>query len=917
MPFRFNLTALLLLACTAAGLPAPCMAQDANPTQSALQSQAFWIDRSTILIPAAQAVAEGTYKIYSDPAAHIGASKTSLTGKYSVALHAGGTLSEGQVKRFPQLAHGYTVLTLPAGMTETVEHLLLKGQMAVSVQKPNGSLAYFTGIQTAGVLDDLYAYPGRLGVVVRKAAGQDDAWDDFPDDAKGTLKVKVWAPTAQSLAVQLFDSAGQQTPAQVVPMHEHAGVWVAVLDERWKGKYYLLDEKVYAPIKLGIVENVVTDPYSIDIALNGSKSRLLDMDAESTKPAGWDQSQSPTLERPNDLSIYELHVRDFSVADETVPAAHRGMYLAFTDRDSDGMKHLAALSQAGLKAVHLLPTFHFSAVDEDKRTWKTTGDLSRYPPDGGQQQAAVTAIKQVDAYNWGYSPLHYLTPEGAYAVNPEDRVREYRAMVMALHSAGLRVIQDVVFNHTAGFGQEPNSVLDKVVPSYYNRLDADGNLLHATCCADTATEHVMMGKLQQDAIIWNAKHYKIDGFRFDLMGFTFIDNLKQLRAALDGLTMAKDGVDGSRIYVYGEGWDFGEMMHNALGLSATQLNLFGTGVGSFNDRLRDGVRGGTVTGDLHPQGFATGLLTDSSRYTGSNASQADQRKTLLHQQDLIRIGLTGNLRDYQLTNAAGSSVTGGQLDYNGHPAGYTANPQESINYVSAHDNQILFDAIQVKAAPGEDAAMRARRQVFAMSIVALAQGIPFFVAGDDLLRSKDMDGDSFDSGDWFNKIDWTGRQNNWGIGLSIPTSGEDAWMTERPLLAKASLRPGAAEIRFASSAFQELLRIRYSSGLFRMATLAEVQAHLHFVPTDHPGVLAMELEAEDAVYGPYRRILVVFNATMGRETVIAPGLKGQPLELHPVQAHSADPQMLTSTFDATLGSASVPALTAAVFVSTR
>ena len=880
--------------------------------------QAFWIDRSTVLIPSAHLEPKGTYKLITDPQARLAITESGVAGGHSVELACCGTLTPEQLSRFPQQGAGYAVLKLPADFPVAAEQEFLRGQLAVSVRRADGSLLYATGVQDAGVLDDLFAYQGKLGVVIRSSSAEPGDWSDFDDDANGSLKVKVWAPTAQSMSLRLYLKPDQPAPSQVVPMHQHGGVWVAVLDPVWIGRYYLLDEKVYAPSKRAIVENIVTDPYSIDLALNGSMSRLTDMDARANQPKGWNVDRSPALERFNDLSIYELHVRDFSIADSTVPASHRGMYLAFTDDQSDGMKHLHALAEAGLKAVHLLPTFHFNSVNEDKSTWKTAGDLSRYAPDGQEQQAAVAATLNSDAYNWGYDPVHYLAPEGAYAVDPDRRVTEYRGMVMALHHAGLRVIQDVVFNHTSGFGQVESSVLDKVVPNYYNRLDANGNLLISTCCANTASEHLMMGKLQQDAIVWNAVQYKIDGFRFDLMGFTFVKNLREIRQALDKLTIAKDGVDGAKIYLYGEGWEFGEVANSALGANGSQLNLYGQGIGTFNDRIRDGVRGGSAFDDPQLQGFATGQFTAPSKFTSQHASQSEQRTALLHGADWIRAGLAGNLRDFRFTDASGAKVSGAQVDYNGKPTGYAASPVETINYVSAHDNQCLFDAIQLKSPEGDTAAARARRQALAMSLVALGQGIPFFMAGDDLLRSKDMDADSFNSGDWFNKIDWTGRGNNWGIGLPLASVNRKQWPIEQPLLQNAALKPGAAEIESTFQAFRELLEIRQSSPLFRLATLDEIQGHLHFLntgPAQIPGVIVMDLDAQGAHDGPWQHILVVFNATSARQTFTAPELKGVRLQLHPVQAHSADQTVRTSSADPDAGSVTVPALTAAVFVS--
>ena len=888
---------------------------------SFLKLQAFWIDRTAVLIQNAYLKTGGRYFLASDPAANLQLTSNGVTGGTDVELAAGGTLTDEEKARFPQLASGYAVLQLPATLKPKDYQALVQGQLAVFVESSDGTLTYATGVQDAGVLDDLYAYAGKLGVIVRRWTwnGYED-WKDFEDDNAGAVKVKVWAPTAQSMNLELFKTAGDIAPAKTVAMHEHAGVWVATLDESWIGRYYLLDEKVYAPSTRGIVENLVTDPYSIDLALNGTKSRLTDIDAEANTPEGWDEDRAPALARVNDLSIYELHVRDFSVGDATVPLEHRGTYLAFTDARSNGMNHLQQLAGAGLKAVHLLPTFHFNSINEDKSTWKTTPDLSGYPPDGQQQQAAVAAVQSADAYNWGYDPDHYLAPEGGYAVNPDKRVKEYRQMVMGLHRAGLRVIQDVVFNHTSGFGEATNSILDEVVPDYYNRLDMDGNLETGSCCADTATEHLMMGKLQQDAILWNAKMYKIDGFRFDIMSFTFVKNLQQIQQALSQLSLPKDGVDGSKIYIYGEGFTFGETANNALGVNATQLNLYGNGIGTFNDRIRDGVRGGGPFDDERVQGFATGLFTDPSSYTSQSTALTDQKTTLLHRSDWIRVGLTGNLRDYSFVDYTGAVVTGGQVDYQGQPTGYTASPVEAVNYVSVHDNQDLFDAVQLKSSESDTIATRARRHMLAMSVTTLGQGVPFFQAGDDLLRSKDMDQNSYDSGDWFNKIDWTGLGNNWGIGLPIASQNSAQWPIEQPLLANTALKPLPAQIAGTTEAFQEFLRIRESSGLFRMATFGEVQRNLHFLNTGTsqvPGLIVMEMDSNGGQYGRFDHVLVVFNATNTSQSFTSKALAGIKFRLHPIQRNSVDLIVQTATFDTQSGTAVVPELTTAVFVSSE
>jgi pullulanase len=865
--------------------------------------EVYWLDRTRLAIKPQYAQSGATYALVTSLSGGLNLSSAGVTGGTQIPLTAGGSLTQDELMRYPQLA-GYAVLQVASSVDLDTIKQALKGQIALSVVGQNGMLLYAAGIQAGGVLDDLYYYPGKLGVVFNAAS--------YP------VQIKVWAPTAQSVSLLLFDQGTDTVPSATIPMQETNGVWVANGTSDWKGKYYLYSVNVWVPIDAALDTNVTTDPYSVDIALNGTKSRITDLDSEETKPHGWDDLASPPLPSFSDMSLYELHIRDFSVNDLTVPQAHRGTYEAFDDQNSNGMRHLRELAGSGLKAVHILPSFHFASVNEDKSTWKTTGDLSQYPPDSQQQQAAVAAIQGSDAYNWGYDPVHYMTPQGSYAMVPDNRVREYRTMVMGLHKAGLRVVQDVVFNHTSAYGEGPNSNLDEVVPGYYHRLDASGNLETGSCCPDTASEHRMMEKLMIDTLVLNAREYKIDGFRFDIMSFHFLYNMAHIQAALQALTPEKDGVDGSKIYLYGEGWNFGDTFNNQIGPHAGQLDLYGYGIGTFNDRIRDGIRGGSPFSDERVQGFATGLLTDPSDYTNMNTPPASQRSQLLQYADWIRVGLAGNLRNFSFINGAGVTVTGKQVDYNGQPAGYTATPIESINYCSVHDNQDLFDAVQLKSSFSDSIATRARRQVLAMSLAALGQGIPFFQAGDDMLRSKDMDQNSYDSGDWFNKIDWSGKTANWGIGLPLASQNGGQWPIMIPLLSNPAYTPQPENIAYSRAAFLELMQIRYSSQLFRMPTFAEVQQNLTFLntgPSQIPGVIAMKLDANGEHYGPYKHILVIFNATNQQLTFTDGSLQGLHLHLHPVQRNSNDALTRQSTFDSKEGVATVAALTTAVFVS--
>jgi pullulanase len=878
------------------------------------KEQAYWLDSTHVLVKPQYLQSGNTYALIYSPSGGLQVTDTGVSGGTSIPLAPGGTLTQTELTRYPQLA-GYAVLTVQSTLPRSTLLTALQGQLAVAVTGSDGKLVYATGVQPAGAIDDLEYYPGTLGVLFHHSGVQ---WSDWPDDEDYPVKLKLWAPTAQNVSLLLFEHEGDTAPLKTLPMHAHNGVWVADGDSSWRDMYYLYGVQVYVPTDHAVDTNVTSDPYSIDIAINGTKSRITDLDSNETKPPAWDFQSSPPLGSLNDLSIYELHIRDFSIGDPTVPVGDRGTYDAFADFNSNGMRHLRTLANSGLKAIHILPSFHIASINEDKSTWQTTGDLSGFPPDGEQQQAAVTAIQSADGYNWGYDPVHFMTPQGSYAINPDNRVREYRTMIQGLHRTRLRVIQDVVFNHTSAAGEATNSNLDEVVPNYYHRLDSDGNLLTGSCCPDTASEHRMMEKLMIDTLVLNAREYKIDGFRFDIMSFHFLYNMQDILAALQALTPLRDGVDGSKIYIYGEGFNFGDTVSNAIGPNADQVNLYGFGIGTFNDRIRDGIRGGSPFTDERVQGFATGLATDSSDFTNQSSAQTDQLNTLLHNADWIRVGLTGNLRDYLLTDMTGTTVKGSQIDYNGQPTGYTATPVEAVNYCSVHDNQDLFDAVQLKASAADSSATRARRQVLAMGLVALGQGVPFFLAGDDLLRSKDMDQNSYDSGDWFNKIDWSGTGDNWGIGLPIASQNQGQWPLMQPLLANASLKPTPGELNYTTSAFQDLLNIRYSSGLFRMKTFAEVQQNLTFLNSGQnqtPGVIAMLLRANGGNYGPYRKILVVFNGTTASTSISNPSLEGAHFQLHPVQRGSTDAATRQSTFQPSSGTATVPALTIAVFVS--
>ncbi|MCP5099196.1 MAG: DUF3372 domain-containing protein, partial [Chloroflexi bacterium] len=401
-----------------------------------------------------------------------------------------------------------------------------------------------------------------------------------------TPSLHLWAPTAKLVRLHLFSDATieDRDLTQIMRVDPDTGVWSLTGEPDWNGKYFLYEVQVYVPSEGGVQTNMVTDPYSVSLSQNSGRSQIVNLADPALMPDGWDSVEKPALDTPEDIVVYELHVRDFSVNDASVPAEFQGTYKAFTVDGSNGMNHLTALSDAGLTHLHLLPTFDIATIDEDKANWNgpTFDDLAEFGADAEDQQGLISEIRDQDPFNWGYDPWHYNVPEGSYATDADGTIRvvEYREMVQSLNNAGLRVVIDVVYNHTTASGQNSKSVLDRIVPGYYHRLSAAGRVERSTCCDNTATEHNMMRKLMIDSVVMWATMYKVDAFRFDLMGHHMKEDMLAVRAALDALTLEEHGVDGSSIYVYGEGWNFGEVADNARGVNATQFNMAGTGIGT-------------------------------------------------------------------------------------------------------------------------------------------------------------------------------------------------------------------------------------------------------------------------------------------------------------------------------------------------
>ena len=872
----------------------PSFQQVLHASNATLDARAVWLDGQRLSWPGANA---GAFKLYHSAKASIvatpGAKVAGADG--ALALEPSATAVPD---RFKYVANG-PVLSLGAADLKRVKELH-RGQLVLVQEAPDGTVRDATRIQVAGALDDLYAAAENIA-------------DLGATPKKNRTTFRLWAPTARNVAVCTYDSgSGRATAVHEMAFDGHTGAWEAQVSRDLSGSYYRYAVDV-AVNGMGLVRNLVTDPYSVSLTTDSKRSYVADLDAPALKPKGWDATRAPnTVKAQTDMVIYELHVRDFSINDPSVPAQKRGKYTAFGEANSNGMRHLKALAKAGLTDIHLLPVYDIGSVPEkDCAVPQPAGS-----PDGESQQALTRKTAHTDCFNWGYDPYHYNALEGSYASDPSDgarRVLEFRQMVMDLHKTGLRVGTDVVYNHTFIAGQEEKSVLDRVVPGYYHRLNALGAIERSTCCDNTATENRMMAKLMIDSAELWTRHYKIDSFRFDLMGH-------QPREAMERLQKRVDKAAGRHVQLIGEGWNFGEVANGARFVQASQLSLNGSGIGTFSDRARDAVRGGGA-GDsgeamIRRQGYINGLAYDPNALGGENKTV-----DLLRAADMIRVGLAGSVRPFAFQTFDGKQSTLEAIAYGDQPAGYASQPGEVVNYVENHDNQTLFDINVLKLPVATPANERARVQVLGMAINAFSQGVAYYHAGIDTLRSKSLDKNSFNAGDWFNRIDWRYQDNYFGTGLPQSDDNGKDWPLLKPYLAQAAaIKPAPSDIAFARDAFRDLLAIRASSTLFRLRSTEDIVQRLRFFntgPRQEPTVLAAWIDGKGYPGAKFAGLSYLVNVDKTAHTVTDEALRGKRLLLHPVHRakDAADQRAARASFDSASGSFTVPPRTAVVFVA--
>lgn len=842
------------------------------------------------------------------------------------------SLTAEQQAKYPHLKDA-AAFALPAGKDLKP---LLKGELVAIGTDADGILQGATLVQSAGALDALYSEAATkltYGAVVEG----------------GNVTFRLWAPTARSVKLALFDEQHKSLGERTMTLDEASGSWSVQGGSELVGKFYRYDIQVYHPVSRKLESYQVTDPYSLSLAMNSEFSQVVDLNDPALKPEGWDSLKAPhSQQNPADITIYEAHVRDLTGNDDSTPAEHRGKFLGLTDTDTAPVKHLQALAKSGVSHLHLLPVFDIATVNEDPAKVANIGDdfgkLCQVNPEvqnskfagycsSGQTIEAVLGdlqgsdskenpqvqelygyLRGVDSFNWGYDPYHYTTPEGSYATNAEgsQRILEFREMVKAIkQNIGMNVVMDVVYNHTNEAGLGPKSVLDKIVPWYYQRLNPEtGSVENSTCCSNTAPEHAMFAKLMDDSLVTWARDYKIDAFRFDLMGHHPKDQMVQALAAVKQVN--------PEMYFYGEGWNFGEVQDDKRFVQATQKHLAGTGIGSFSDRLRDAVRGGSPFdgGDTirKTQGFGNGALVDANEMDGVD------RATALHQSDLVRLGMAGNLKDFILTDKDGMPKKGSDIDYNGQPAGYAQDPTEIQNYVDKHDNQTLFDNLIYKAPQGADLV---RMQGVSLATAMLGQGIPFTHAGVELLRSKSMERDSYDSGDWYNRVDYTLADNNFDKGLPRKDKDGDNYPLIEKVLGK-HVKPSGADMATMVGFYQELAELRQSSRLLRLGSGAEVIKRVDFRntgPDQVPGLIVMTVDdgvnagadLDPVIDG----LVVMINATNAPQSIgdFRDG-NDQPIDLTSLQLSPAHHGGESIARDAAVngGTLTLGAWSAAVFV---
>ena len=520
------------------------------------------------------------------------------------------------------------------------------------------------------------------------------SFDDYPvreggltemEYSPAETKFSLWSPVAEEVKVLLYESGHEGSAYSTHAMEKGAdGTWKVTVAEDLHGKFYTFNVKVDGQW-LGDTPGIMAKA----VGVNGKRAAVLDL--TSTNPEGWENDVRPALNSFADIVVYEMHHRDFSV-DSVSGIVNKGKFLALTEEgtksslgEKTGIDHLVEL---GVNHVHILPSYDYASVDESKL--------------------------ENNQYNWGYDPVNYNVPDGSYSTDPFTpavRIKEFKQMVQALHKAGIRVVLDVVYNHTFDIA---NSNFEKTVPGYFYRFNPEGKYADASGCGnETASNRAMMRKYMIESVLHWVKEYHIDGFRFDLMGIHDIETMNAIRAELNKIDPT--------IFVYGEGWAAAspQLPQEELAMKANAYKM--PGIAVFSDEMRDGLRG--PFNDDKQGAFLTGL-------PGHEMS--------------IMYGLVGCIPHPQIVNDS--------VNYS--KEAWAAQPTQMISYVSCHDDMCLAD--RIKSTLPADATLEERVALhkLAETFVFTSQGVPFIFTGDEVMRDKKGVHNSYNSPDSINTIDW-------------------------------------------------------------------------------------------------------------------------------------------------------------------
>lgn len=500
-------------------------------------------------------------------------------------------------------------------------------------------------------------------------------------------KFTLWAPTAEEVRVLLYDSGNEGSAYQTLSLEMgEDGIWNTSIKEDLKGKFYTFNVKVNGKW-LGDTPGIMAKA----VGVNGKRAAVIDL--RSTDPEGWANDVRPLLKDYADIIVYEMHHRDFSL-DSVSGIRNKGKFLALTELgtttsqgEKTGIDHLKEL---GVTHVHILPSYDYASVDESK-------------PDKAQ-------------YNWGYDPQNYNVPDGSYSTDPykpDVRIKEFKQMVQALHKAGIRVVLDVVYNHT--FNTEESN-FERTVPGYFYRQTKDGKPANGSGCGnETASDRAMMRKYMVESVLYWINEYHIDGFRFDLMGIHDIETMNEIRAAVDK-------IDPS-IFIYGEGWAASapQLDQEELAMKANIYKM--PRIAAFSDEMRDGLRGGW----------------DDDRKGAFLIGQPGHEMS-------IKFGLVGAVKHPQVINDS--------VNYSKEP--WALQPTQMISYVSCHDDMCLADRLKATMPDATDEE-RASLHKLAETFVFTSQGVSFIFAGDEMMRDKKGIHNSYNSPDSINTIDWRNK----------------------------------------------------------------------------------------------------------------------------------------------------------------